>query len=112
MKTPTPENENATASRTDKAAVCDALVRAPNEYRPELLTVKKDYIYAALYAVQNGLDYARECLITHDSNLGRTTLKNRTWAERMEEDIRHMESTLTNLRLFTNHRLSDTEKHK
>lgn len=71
-------------------------------YQPELWTVKKDDIYAAIHAVQNGLEYARECLSAHDSNLGRTTLKNRTWAERMEEDIRHMESTLNALRLCPN----------
>lgn len=29
MPTPTPENDNATASRTDKAVVCDALVLLP-----------------------------------------------------------------------------------
>jgi len=29
MPTPTPENDNATASRTDKAVVCDALVLPP-----------------------------------------------------------------------------------
>lgn len=78
------------------------LLGLPTEYQPELWTVKKDDIYAAIHAVQNGLDYARECLITHNSNLGRTTLKNRTWAERMEEDIRRMEGTLTALRLCPN----------
>ena len=32
MPTPTPENENATASRTDKAVVCDALVSLLSEW--------------------------------------------------------------------------------
>jgi hypothetical protein len=71
-------------------------------YQPELWTVKKDDIYAAIHAVQNGLEYARECLSTHETNLGRTTLKNKTWAERMEGDIRHMERTLAALRLCPN----------
>lgn len=46
MPTPTPENENATASRTDKAVVCDALVRLPYDrflyiYPNDTLIVKK-----------------------------------------------------------------------
>lgn len=73
------------------------------EYQPELWTVKKDDIYAAIHAVQNGLEYARECLSTHEANLGRTTLKNKLWAERMEEDIRHMERLLASLRLYSAH---------
>jgi len=72
-------------------------------YQPELWTVKKDDIYAAIHAVQNGLEYARECLTTHESNLGRTTLKNKLWAETMEDDIRHMERLLANLRLYSAH---------
>lgn len=89
-----------------KTAQPQALSVAPcsgfQTYQPEIWHVKKDDIYAAIHAVGNGLDYARECLIAHDTNLGRTTLKNRTWAERMEEDIRQMESTLNALRLCPN----------
>ena len=67
-------------------------------YLPEIWSVKKDAIYAAIPAVEAGLEYARECLTTHDSQLGRTTLKNRTWAETIEKDIRHMEKTLVLLK--------------
>jgi len=73
------------------------------EYQPELWTIRKDDIYAAIYAVENGLEYARECLMTHESNLGRTTLKNKLRAERMEDDMRHMERLLANLRLYSAH---------
>lgn len=67
-------------------------------YKPEMWTIQKDVIYAAIPAVENGLEYARECLITHDSALGRTTLKNKSWAETMEKDIRQMESALAMLK--------------
>jgi len=67
-------------------------------YIPEVWRVKKDVIYAAIPAVESGLEYARECLAAHDSALGRTTRKNRTWAETMERDIRHMVRTLAMLR--------------
>ena len=67
-------------------------------YLPEIWRVEKDVIYAAIPAVESGLEYARECLAQHDAALGRTTLKNKTWAEKMEADIRHMERTLELLR--------------
>ena len=67
-------------------------------YQPEIWRVEKDTIYAAIRAVESGLEYARECLAQHDAALGRNTLKNKTWAETMEKDIRHMERTLGMLR--------------
>lgn len=70
----------------------------PENYTPEMWSVRKDAIYAAIVAVQDGLEYARECLVTHDKALGRTTLKSRRWAESIERDIAHMESTLKMLR--------------
>lgn len=70
----------------------------PDSYQPEIWHVEKDTIYAAIPAVESGLEYARECLAVHEANLGRTTHKNKTWAETMENDIRHMERTLELLR--------------
>lgn len=67
-------------------------------YISEIWSVKKDAVYAAISAVESGLEYARECLIAHDAALSRTTYKNRKWAEAMEKDIRRMERTLGMLR--------------
>lgn len=64
------------------------------QYQREMWTVPKDDIYAAIRAIGSGLDYARECLSTHDTNLGRTTHKNKRYAEMIEFDIRQMETTL------------------
>jgi hypothetical protein len=55
-------------------------------YIPKDFTVPKDFIYA------------RDCLLQHDSVLGRTTYKNKTWAETIEKDILQMEKTLEDLR--------------
>lgn len=66
--------------------------------QPEIWQVKKDVIYAAIPAVEAGLEYAKECLATHDTSLGRTTKKNKTWAETIEKDILHMETTLKMLK--------------
>ena len=63
------------------AATCSAFTG----YIPEVWSVKKD-------AIESGLEYARQCLCDHDAALGRTTHKNRTWAETIEGDIRQMEN--------------------
>jgi hypothetical protein len=67
-------------------------------YIPETWTVTKDVIYASIVSIKNGLEYARECLSQHESALGRTTYKNRTWAETIEKDILQMEKTLEDLK--------------
>lgn len=84
---------------------CSAL----DGYMREIWRVEKDVIYAAIPAVESGLEYARECLTSH---------KNKTWAETMERDIRHMERTLAMLRAcgpndkLTDAAVSDSQKHK
>ena len=63
------------------------------QYTPEIWPVEKDVIYAASKAVSDGLYYAKEALLLHDASLGRTTRKNKAWAETMEAEIRHMQRT-------------------
>ncbi len=69
----------------------------PPHYEPEMWTVPKDAIYAAMPALMSGLDYARSALIEHDGANGRTTRKNQKWAEQMESDIRQIEAALKTL---------------
>lgn len=76
---------------------CSDLLGAQG-YQPEMWTVAKDVIYAAIPAVENGLEYTRELLAQHDVSLGRTTRKNKLTAEAMERDIEQMERTLGALR--------------
>ena len=83
----------------------DGIVGQFSEYQPEMWTVEKDTIYAARNAVEAGLEYARECLAQHESILGRTTYKNKSWAETMEDDIRRMECALDDLRKLPNSEL-------
>lgn len=71
-----------------------------NTYQSEMWNVKKDTIYDAIVAVETGLAYAKECLLTHETTLGRTTLKNTIGAELIERDIRHLELTLENLQEY------------
>jgi hypothetical protein len=67
-------------------------------YEPEIWPVPKDIIYAAIPALEAGLEYARDCLTDHDALCGRECRKNRVAAEAMENDIRNMERTLAMLR--------------
>ncbi len=63
-------------------------------YIPEIWQVCKDTIYAAIAAVEDGLEFAHEVLVAHDTNLGRDMKKNKVWAETIEASIRQMELTL------------------
>ena len=73
-------------------------MNAEDTYLPEIWRVEKDVIYAAIPAVEAGIEYARECLAQHDATLGRTTLKNKVWAGTIERDILQMGITLEMLR--------------
>lgn len=95
--TSAPQDDPSTPTVNADGIGCSAWL-GPSTYQPEIWRVKKDTIYAAIPAVESGLEYARECLAQHETALGRTTLKNKTWAETMEKDIRHMERTLQMLR--------------
>lgn len=67
-------------------------------FEPETWQVKKDTIYAAITAVEDGLEFAKSSLEEHDLNFGRKTKKNKSWAETIEASIRHMELTLEMLK--------------
>ena len=71
-------------------------------YEPEMWTVRKDYIYAAITSIQDGVEYAAECLQEHDKRFGRTTRKNKLLAEIMEKDIAQMRLSLEWLRSLPN----------
>ncbi len=79
-------------------AGCGAVHCWPLEYQPETWAMLKDTIYAARTALEAGLENTQELLIRHDIELGRTTRGNRYTAERLESEIRSMQSALENLR--------------
>lgn len=59
--------------------------------------VSRGLLSEARYAGESALEYARELLARHDAELGRTTRKNRQWAETLEADILRFEAFLNNL---------------
>lgn len=64
---------------------------------PVFLSIEETRVLNARRAIRNGIEYAQMCLKDHETALGRTTLKNRSWAERMESDIEEMVSALAML---------------
>lgn len=68
-------------------------------YIPEIWQVKKDYVLAAIKAIEKGIEYTSEHLKQHDFENGRADMKNKAWAETMENDINQMRGALLCLRI-------------
>lgn len=51
-------------------------------------------------AIENGLEYAQECLAEHDVRLGRTIKRNKEYAQIMEKDISQMRNALERLEKY------------
>jgi|688.fasta_scaffold441956_2 hypothetical protein len=99
-----PANENVASTRLVSIALLGSVFNFMiTEYQPELWTVQKDDIYAAIHALDAGLEHTRSLLGDHDVALGRTTRKNKMWAEQLERDVENMERTLTRLRKYGPH---------
>lgn len=71
---------------------------SPCEYQPEMLTIKKDLIYKIIPCLQAGLENTQSVLMEHDAVLGRTTTKNKMWAETLEQEIRDMKDCIRQLK--------------
>lgn len=59
--------------------------------------ISEELLLRTRLALENGLENTREALATHDSNLGRTTYKNKWWAEELERQKEQMEAVLKDL---------------
>ena len=71
------------------------------EYQPEMMAFERDFVLCDLkFAIEAGMEYAQECLTRHDQELGRTTKKNKTWAETMEKDIAQMKQSLEKIKKY------------
>lgn len=73
------------------------------EYQPEMITVEKFFLLHDLkFSIEAGLEYAQECLTRHDQELGRTTKKNKSWAETIEKDVAQMKQALERIKKYEN----------
>jgi hypothetical protein len=57
---------------------------------PTVYQIDDQAIRKARTAIESGIEYLNMCRAEHEQNLGRTTLKNRMWAERMDSDLNDM----------------------
>lgn len=94
----TPSGPDVTDSPESMPAVACSDLLGAQSYQPEMWTVAKDVIYAAIPAVEAGLEYTQELLAQHEVSLGRTTRKNKLTAEAMERDLEQMRRALDSLR--------------
>lgn len=67
-------------------------------YMPETITIPKGLIEDSLNVIESGIENTYSLLIEHDSNFGRTTVKNRAWAAVLENDIHYMKEIASQLR--------------
>jgi hypothetical protein len=67
-------------------------------YIPETITITKCLIEDSVNVIESGIQNTHALLIEHDSNLGRTTLKDRAWAAVLENDIHYMKEIASQLR--------------
>jgi hypothetical protein len=78
----------------------DSELLGPQEYLPEIWKIKKDLVYKLITTLQAGLENTQSALVEHDTALGRTTTKNRMWAETLEQEIRDMKDCIKELKLL------------
>lgn len=74
------------------------IVLGPQEYVPEIWSIKKDLVYKTISCLQSGLENTQSALIEHDVALGRTTTKNRMWAETLEQEIKDTKECIRQLK--------------
>lgn len=72
----------------------------PQEYLPEIWEIKKDLVYKLIPALQAGLENTQSALVEHETALGRTTTKNRMWAETLEREIQDMRDCIKQLKVL------------
>lgn len=70
----------------------------PKTYQPEILAIPKPEVENIIYSLELGLENTQTVLAEHDASLGRTTKKNKSWAETLEGDIEFIKSSLAFLK--------------
>lgn len=68
------------------------------EMQPTFVSVDQEILRRALAIAEDAREFAQELLTRHDEELGRTTLKNKMWAEQLEKSITQAKVGITELR--------------
>jgi hypothetical protein len=70
---------------------------------PEMVSVDRELLIGALVVAEDAREWAVELLAVHDANLGRTTRKNRMWAQHLETRIAAAKASIAELRNAVGH---------
>jgi len=68
------------------------------ELHPTFVSVNEEVLRRALAVADDAREFAQELLTRHDEDLGRTTMKNKMWAEQLEKSIAQAKVGITELR--------------
>lgn len=69
------------------------------EYQPETIAIPILELQNIVDALEAGLEHTQTVLAEHDASLGRTTRKNKSWAETLEKDIEFLKARIKLLKL-------------
>lgn len=64
------------------------------EYQPETISIPTQELQNIVDALECGLEHTQTVLAEHDVSLGRTTRKNKNWAEQLEKDIEFLKARI------------------
>lgn len=98
---------NTDASDEAKGERSHAL--ACSEYHPEMVIIRKDWIYAAQNSMKKGIESMQCELEEHDAKYGRDLQRHKLEAEQMERDIETAKRDLMKLNDFTFSHFQNTE---
>ena len=73
-------------------------LNASTEMQPTFVSVDQEVLRAAEHALDVSQEHVRSVLVDHDANLGRTTIKNKMWAEQIESHIRLIDAARASVR--------------
>lgn len=68
-------------------------------YQPETIAIPTQELRKIVDALEAGLEHTQTVLSEHDASLGRTTRKNKNWAESLEKDIEFSKNLIKMLKL-------------
>ena len=66
--------------------------------QPTWVSVDQEVLRAAEAALDVSQEHVQSVLVEHDANLGRTTIKNKMWAEQIESHIRLIDAARARVR--------------
>ena len=66
------------------------------------ITVEKSLLENTCVNLKTALEYVQEALVEHDNALGRTTSKNRRYAQMMESDIEKIQLSINEIKFSIN----------